>query len=142
MGLQLDTLFGVNAGSKINQISTDTYIIICVQLRNNSKRIPQRRREDVQSSPESSRSLIWLPSSAQHHHSTLCHKCPYNSWPTILVALHLSKAFNTVNRATLLEDIEQSTLPPELNRWPMNYLTGRQSSVLFRGQKSELKRIK
>ncbi len=61
---------------------------------------------------------------------------------TILVPLDLSKAFDTVNHTTLLEDIEQSTLPPGLKRWTMNYLSGRQSSVLFRGQNSKLRRIK
>ncbi|XP_049318515.1 probable RNA-directed DNA polymerase from transposon X-element isoform X1 [Bactrocera dorsalis] len=53
---------------------------------------------------------------------------------TILVALDLSKAFDTVNHTTLLQDIEKTTLPPGLKRWTMNYLNGRQSSVLFRGE--------
>ncbi len=61
---------------------------------------------------------------------------------TILVALDLSKAFDTVNHTTLLEDIEQSTLPSGLKRWTMNYLSGRQLSVLFRGQNPKLRRIK
>lgn len=42
---------------------------------------------------------------------------------TILVALDLSKAFDTVKYTTLLEDIEQTTLPPGLKRWTMNYLS-------------------
>nr|XP_036223381.1 LOW QUALITY PROTEIN: uncharacterized protein LOC118681730 [Bactrocera oleae] len=49
---------------------------------------------------------------------------------TILQALDLSKAFDTVNLNDLLEDIEQSTLPPGLKRCTMNYLSGRHSSVL------------
>ncbi|XP_049316872.1 uncharacterized protein LOC125779552 [Bactrocera dorsalis] len=61
---------------------------------------------------------------------------------TILVSLDLSKAFDTVNHSTLLEDIEKTTLPPGLKWWTMNYLNGRQSSVLFRGVKSKLRRIK
>ncbi len=60
---------------------------------------------------------------------------------TILVALDLSKAVDTVNHTTLLEDIEQSTLPPGLKRWTINYLSGRQSFVLFRGQNSKLRII-
>ncbi|XP_039968093.1 uncharacterized protein LOC120779784, partial [Bactrocera tryoni] len=58
---------------------------------------------------------------------------------TILVALDLSKAFDTVNHTTLLQDIEKTTLPPGLKRWTMNYLSGRQSSVLFRGKTSKLR---
>ncbi|XP_039968218.1 uncharacterized protein LOC120779998 [Bactrocera tryoni] len=61
---------------------------------------------------------------------------------TILVALDLSKAFNTVNHTTLLQDIEKTTLPPGLKRRTMYYLSGRQSSVLFRGKTSKLRRIK
>ncbi len=61
---------------------------------------------------------------------------------TILVALDLLKAFDTVNHTTLLDDIEQSTLPPGLKRWTMNYLSCRHSAVLFRGQNSKLRRIK
>ena len=43
--------------------------------------------------------------------------------------------------STLLKEIEQSTIAPELKRWTMNYLSGRQSSVLFRGQNFKLRKI-
>ncbi|XP_050337906.1 uncharacterized protein LOC126764152, partial [Bactrocera neohumeralis] len=73
--------------------------------------------------------------------------CGLNQKPpcerTILVALDLSKAFDTLNHTTPLQDIEKTTLLPSgLKRWTMNYLNGRQSSVLFRCETSELRRIK
>lgn len=43
---------------------------------------------------------------------------------------------------TILQDIEQSALPPDLKRWSINCLSGHQSSVLFRGHNSKLRRIK
>ncbi|XP_053968826.1 uncharacterized protein LOC128870250 [Anastrepha ludens] len=61
---------------------------------------------------------------------------------TILVALDLKKAFDTVSHSTLLDDIYQSTLPPGLKRWSANYLSGRHSSVTFRDQTSKQRKIK
>ena len=51
---------------------------------------------------------------------------------TVLVALDLSKAFDTVCHATLLKLINDSTLPGALVRWLATYLHGRQARTLFR----------
>lgn len=61
---------------------------------------------------------------------------------TVLVALDLSKAFDTVSHTTLFRDIADSSLPNNLKRWTVNYLCGRQSFVEFRGKKSKPRRIK
>ncbi|XP_075163033.1 uncharacterized protein LOC142235657 [Haematobia irritans] len=55
---------------------------------------------------------------------------------SILVALDLSKAFDTVNHTTLLGDIRGTSLPSNLKRWLANYMAGRQSYVEFRGKRS------
>ncbi|CAD7001691.1 unnamed protein product [Ceratitis capitata] len=60
----------------------------------------------------------------------------------ILVALDLSKAFDKVNGSVLLTDIEKFSLLPYLQRWVMGYLSGRQSSVIFRGETSKPRKIK
>ncbi|XP_017467961.1 PREDICTED: uncharacterized protein LOC108360262, partial [Rhagoletis zephyria] len=61
---------------------------------------------------------------------------------TILVALDLSKAFDTVCHSTLLEDVEASSHPQRLKRWSANYLSGRHSSVMFRDKTSKQRKIK
>ena len=67
-------------------------------------------------------------------------KRPHNR--TLMVALDLSKAFNTVCHATLVDDLLDSTLPPTYKRWLGNYMRGRQSYVEFRGQKSRPRKSK
>ncbi|XP_012159058.1 uncharacterized protein LOC105665078 [Ceratitis capitata] len=49
---------------------------------------------------------------------------PPNPSTTTELALDLSKAFDTVNHSVLLTDIEESSLPPGLQRWVMGYLSG------------------
>ena len=61
---------------------------------------------------------------------------------TVLVALDLSKAFDTVSHATVFEDIENTSLRPSLKRWIINYMCGRQSYVEFRNKKSKPRRVK
>ena len=61
---------------------------------------------------------------------------------TILVALDLSKAFDTVCHTTLLRDILESDLPPLHTRWLSNYMAGRQSYVEFRDARSRLRKNK
>ncbi|XP_037809048.1 uncharacterized protein LOC119601884 [Lucilia sericata] len=57
---------------------------------------------------------------------------------TLLVA----KAFDTVSHTTLFQDILQSTMPNNLKRWIVNYLSGRQSFVEFRDKCSKTRRVK
>ena len=61
---------------------------------------------------------------------------------TIVVALDLSKAFDTVCHTQLLQDLYDSTLPNVHKRWLANYMAGRQSYVEFRGSRSGLRRNK
>ena len=56
---------------------------------------------------------------------------------SILVALDLSKAFDMVLHDKLLDDVFNSTLPNQLKRCILVYLTGRQSYVEFRVAKSK-----
>ena len=50
---------------------------------------------------------------------------------TVLVAIDMSKAFDTVKHSKLLEFIK-ITLPEALKRWLANFLQGRQAKTLFR----------
>ena len=60
---------------------------------------------------------------------------------TVVVAVDLSKAFDTVCHTTLLEDLNKSTLPGSLVRWFAGYLHGRQSRVLFRNKLSKARLV-
>ncbi|XP_065356050.1 cell division cycle protein 20 homolog [Calliphora vicina] len=70
------------------------------------------------------------------------HLCTITIQRTILVALDLSKAFDTVSHATLFQDILQSIMPHNTKRWIVNYLSGRQSFVEFRDKCSKPRRVK
>ena len=61
---------------------------------------------------------------------------------TVLVALDLSKAFDTVSHTILFQDILQSSMPNNLKRWIVNYLSGRESFVEFRDKRSKPRRVK
>lgn len=61
---------------------------------------------------------------------------------TVLVALDMSRAFDTVNLGILLDKLLQSSLPDHIKRWLSNYLNGRQTYVDFRGTKSKHRKVK
>ncbi|KAL1447470.1 hypothetical protein WDU94_012425 [Cyamophila willieti] len=61
---------------------------------------------------------------------------------TILVALDLSRAFDTVCHSILLKDILESNLPNDVKRWLSIYLRGRQTFVEFKGEKSTFRKVK
>ena len=61
---------------------------------------------------------------------------------TVLVALDLSKAFDTVRHDRLLEIIVSSPLAPSIKRWLGVYLRNRQAITEFRGVHSKYRRIK
>lgn len=61
---------------------------------------------------------------------------------TILVAIDLSKAFDTVNHYILLQDIPATTIPNNYKRWITNYLRGRSTFVEFRNHKSNFRNLK
>ena len=54
---------------------------------------------------------------------------------TVLVAIDLSKAFDTVNHEILLNDIMELEMNHHLKRFLFAYLRGRQTYVEFRGKK-------
>jgi hypothetical protein len=51
---------------------------------------------------------------------------------TIIAALDLTKAFDTVNHRLLINDLLASPLPGSITRWISNYLHGRSASTEFR----------
>ncbi|KAI5731922.1 hypothetical protein M8J77_018439 [Diaphorina citri] len=61
---------------------------------------------------------------------------------TILVALDLTKAFDTISTEILLQDILDSTILPKIKRWLHSYFHGRLTYVEFRNTKSNYRRMK
>lgn len=60
----------------------------------------------------------------------------------MLVALDISKAFDTFNHTTLFEVVERTALRPILKHWIINYMCESQSYVEFRNNKSKPHRVK
>ena len=61
---------------------------------------------------------------------------------TVLVAIDLSKAFDTVNHELLLKDILDLPLNHHLKSFLAGYLRGRQTFVDFRGAKSKYRKVR
>jgi hypothetical protein len=61
---------------------------------------------------------------------------------TVLLQIDMSKAFDMVNHAKLLKDLNRSSLPPHIKRWMNCYLHGRQSKVSFRDKTSTTRNVK
>lgn len=61
---------------------------------------------------------------------------------TVLVALDLSRAFDTVSHGVLLKDLLNTTVPPTIKRWIANYVRGRQTFVAFREKTSKYRKVK
>ncbi len=60
---------------------------------------------------------------------------------TIIVALDLSKAFDSISHQKLLNKIVSTNLHPSITRWLSNYLHGRQSKTNFRNKFSTSRHI-
>ena len=60
---------------------------------------------------------------------------------TILVAIDLSRAFDTVNHEILIKDIYKLNLNDHIKRFLVAYLRGRQTYVEFRGSKSKFRKM-
>ena len=60
---------------------------------------------------------------------------------TILVALDLSRAFDTISITVLLEDIYASSLKDSTKRWLATYIRGRSTFVEFRDARSRLRKV-
>ena len=61
---------------------------------------------------------------------------------TVLVAIDLSRAFDTVDHNILLKDIYELNLSDRIKRFLCSYLRGRQTYVEFRGSKSKLRKMR
>ena len=61
---------------------------------------------------------------------------------TVVVAIDLSRAFDTVDHQILLDDICNLDLNDYLKRWLCAYLRGRQTYVVFRGTRSKFRKVK
>jgi hypothetical protein len=60
---------------------------------------------------------------------------------SIIVALNLSKAFNSVDITLLLNQIFSSDLHPNLVRWLSTYLRGRSAASTYQGCRSKFRRV-
>ena len=61
---------------------------------------------------------------------------------TLLVALDLTAAFDTVDHGILLRDIYEAPIPNSTKRWVASYLQGRFSYVEYKNKKSKLRKVK
>ena len=61
---------------------------------------------------------------------------------TIMVALDLKRAFDTVSHIRLFDDIMNTSIPLYLKHWIISYLRGRNTYVDFRDKTSSHKRMK
>jgi hypothetical protein len=60
---------------------------------------------------------------------------------TVLVALDLTKAFNSVDITLLLEQMAHSDLHPNIVQWLTTYLRGRSAAVVYQGVRSAFRNI-
>jgi hypothetical protein len=61
---------------------------------------------------------------------------------TIVVALDLTKAFDSLDHCSLIDKVAATNLPGAVTRWLANYLHGRQCRTLFRGSTSRARTVK
>lgn len=61
---------------------------------------------------------------------------------SIMVALDLSKAFDSISIEMLLQDLLETEIPCPIKRWLYNYMNGRQTYVDFRNNTSSYRRMK
>jgi hypothetical protein len=64
-------------------------------------------------------------------------KAPANR--TVLAAVDISKAFDTVPRHKLIEKILDTTIHPNLQKWLANFLSGRQAFTTYGGKSSTMR---
>ncbi len=60
---------------------------------------------------------------------------------TIVVALDLTKAFDSIPHTKLIDKVSNTSLPSSVTRWLSNYVRGRKSRVNFRSQLSTARTI-
>ena len=60
---------------------------------------------------------------------------------SLVAAIDLSKAFDTVSRYGLISKLLDTALPPNYKKWLANFVSGRQSHVSYRGTKSKTRQF-
>ena len=61
---------------------------------------------------------------------------------TVLVALDLTAAFDTVDHTVLLEDLNSTEIPPAVKKWLYGYLRGRSTVVEYKGKRSKKRKMR
>ena len=61
---------------------------------------------------------------------------------TVLVALDLTAAFDTVDHTVLLEDLYATEIPPAVKKWLCAYLRGRSTVVEYKGKRSKKRKMR
>jgi retron-type reverse transcriptase len=59
-----------------------------------------------------------------------------------MVALDMSKAFDTVNTHTLIKKIQNTNIPPTIKKFIANYLKGRKAYTNYQGTTSQQQQFK
>ena len=61
---------------------------------------------------------------------------------TIIVALDMSKAFDTVNTHTLINKIHKTNIPPTIIKYIANYIKGRKTYTFYNQTQSKQLHLK
>ena len=59
-----------------------------------------------------------------------------------MVALDMSKAFDTVNIHKLIEKLQNTTIPTSIIKFLANYLKGRKAYTVYQGKSSKQRNLK
>src|SRR5678815_4310479 len=68
--------------------------------------------------------------------------CIRDRYRTVVVALDMSKAFDTVNIHKLINKIHNINIPQNIQKFIANYLKGRKAYTLYNNSKSRQRQLK